>query len=84
MIDPGAVMLPDSPGTVKATPNSLAFRKLGEARLRVVRQHHVKPLHDEHFAPHPGLAASYDMDRLLDSDSRRWQATSVYSRLLVY
>ena len=44
---------------------------LDEARLRVVWQHHVKPLLDEHFAAHPGRAAGYDIDRLLDSDSRR-------------
>ena len=44
---------------------------LDEARLRVVWQHHVKPLLDEHFASHPGRAAGYDVDRLLDPDARR-------------
>jgi hypothetical protein len=44
---------------------------LDESRLRVVWQHHVKPLLDEHFAAHPGRAAGYDVDRLLDPDARR-------------
>jgi uncharacterized protein (DUF2461 family) len=44
---------------------------LDEARLRVVWQHHVKPLLDEHFAAHPGRTAGYDLDRLLDPDARR-------------
>ena len=44
---------------------------LDEARLRVVWQHHVKPLLDEHFAGHPGRATGYDVDRLLDPDPRR-------------
>jgi hypothetical protein len=44
---------------------------LDEGRLRVVWQHHVKPLLDEHFATHPGRATGYELDRLLDPDTRR-------------
>jgi 5-methylcytosine-specific restriction enzyme B len=44
---------------------------LDEARLRIVWQHHVKPLLDEHFANHPGRASGYTLDRLLDLGTRR-------------
>jgi hypothetical protein len=44
---------------------------LDEGRLRVVWQHHVKPLLDEHFAVIPGRAVGYEMDRLLDHEPRR-------------
>jgi hypothetical protein len=36
------------------------------ARLRVVWEHHVRPLLEEQFAGHPERAAAYDLGRLLD------------------
>ena len=44
---------------------------LDEARLRLVWQHHVRPLLDEYFAGQPGRAAAYDLDQLLDGEPRR-------------
>jgi hypothetical protein len=44
---------------------------LDEARLRVVWQHHVRPLLEEHFAGQPARLAAYDLDALLDGAPRR-------------
>jgi hypothetical protein len=44
---------------------------LDEARLRLVWQHHVRPLVDEYFAGQPGRAAAYDLDRLLHPERKR-------------
>ncbi len=44
---------------------------LDEARLRLVWQHHVRPLLDEYFAGQPGRAAAYDLDQMLDGEPRR-------------
>jgi 5-methylcytosine-specific restriction protein B len=44
---------------------------LDEQRLRVVWQHHVRPLLEEHFAGRPERLAAYDLDRLLDGRPRR-------------
>jgi uncharacterized protein (DUF2461 family) len=45
--------------------------ELDEARLRIVWQHHVRPLLEEHFAGQPARLAVYDFDRLLDGGSPR-------------
>ncbi len=39
---------------------------LDPVRLRVVWEHHVRPLLEEYFAGHPERAAAYDLERLLD------------------
>jgi hypothetical protein len=39
---------------------------LDAARLRVVWDHHVRPLLEEYFLGHPERAAAYDLGRLLD------------------
>jgi hypothetical protein len=44
---------------------------LDDARLRVVWQHHVRPLLEEHFAGRPDRLASYDLDHLLGAGPRR-------------
>jgi MoxR-like ATPase len=44
--------------------------QLDEMRLRMVWQHHVRPLLDEHFVGQPGRSAAYDLDRLLDEGPR--------------
>ncbi|MGH7172525.1 MAG: DUF2461 family protein [Gemmataceae bacterium] len=44
---------------------------LDEARLRIIWQHHVRPQLEEHFAGQPGRLASYELDKLLDDNSRR-------------
>jgi 5-methylcytosine-specific restriction protein B len=44
---------------------------LDEARLRMIWQHHVRPLLEEHFAAQPGRLASYEIDILLDDSSPR-------------
>jgi hypothetical protein len=44
---------------------------LDEARLRVIWQHHVRPLLEEHFAGRPDRLASYDLDHLLGAGPRR-------------
>ena len=44
---------------------------LDEPRLRLVWQHHVRPLLDEYFAGQPGRAAAYDLDQMLDGEPRR-------------
>jgi hypothetical protein len=44
---------------------------LDESRLRVVWQHHVRPLLEEYFAGQPGRVESYDLDRLLTGDFQR-------------
>ena len=44
---------------------------LDEARLRMVWQHHVRPLLDEHFAGQPGRAAAYEIDPLLAGEPHR-------------
>ena len=44
---------------------------LDEDRLRLVWQHHVRPLLDEYFAGQPGRATAYDLDQMLDGDPRR-------------
>jgi MoxR-like ATPase len=38
--------------------------ELDEARLRVVWQHHVRPLLEEYFTGHPERAAAYELDAL--------------------
>jgi MoxR-like ATPase len=38
---------------------------LDAGRLRVVWEHHVRPLLEEYFAGHPERAAAYDLERLL-------------------
>ena len=47
---------------------------LDEARLRLVWQHHVRPLLDEYFAGQPGRAAAYDLERLLAPPARAGKA----------
>jgi 5-methylcytosine-specific restriction enzyme B len=44
---------------------------LDEGRLRVVWEHHVRPLLDEYFAGHPERARAYDLDQLLHGETRR-------------
>jgi 5-methylcytosine-specific restriction enzyme B len=44
---------------------------LDEARLRIIWQHHVRPLFEEHFAGQPGRLASYEIDKILDDDPHR-------------
>jgi 5-methylcytosine-specific restriction protein B len=44
---------------------------LDEARLRIIWQHHVRPLLEEHFAGQPGRLASYEVDKLLDGEVHR-------------
>ena len=44
---------------------------LDEDRLRLVWQHHVRPLLDEYFAGQPGRAAAYDLDEMLNGEARR-------------
>jgi hypothetical protein len=44
---------------------------LDEARLRIIWQHHVRPVLEEHFAGQPARLAAYDFDELLDGDTRR-------------
>jgi hypothetical protein len=39
---------------------------LDSARLRVVWEHHVRPLLEEYFPGHPERVAAYDLERLLD------------------
>jgi uncharacterized protein (DUF2461 family) len=49
---------------------------LDEARLRMVWQHHVRPLLEEHFAGQPGRLAAYDLDGMLDGRPRRRRAAA--------
>jgi uncharacterized protein (DUF2461 family) len=44
---------------------------LDETRLRLIWQHHVRPLLDTYFAGEPGRAAAYDPERLLGGEPRR-------------
>ncbi|HTU19463.1 MAG TPA: DUF2461 family protein [Gemmataceae bacterium] len=44
---------------------------LDEARLRIIWQHHVRPLLEEHFAGQPGRLTSYEIDRILNDDPHR-------------
>jgi 5-methylcytosine-specific restriction protein B len=44
---------------------------LDEARLRVVWQHHVMPLLEEHFHGHTARLSGYNLDHLLDGDPHR-------------
>jgi 5-methylcytosine-specific restriction protein B len=44
---------------------------LDEARLRVVWEHHVRPLLEEYFAGHTGQMAGYELDQLLHGERRR-------------
>jgi hypothetical protein len=44
---------------------------LDEARLRIIWQHHVRPLLEEHFAGQPARLAAYELDQLLDGSSQR-------------
>jgi hypothetical protein len=44
---------------------------LDETRLRMVWQHHVRPLLEEHFAGQPGRLTAYDLDGMLDGKPRR-------------
>jgi hypothetical protein len=43
---------------------------LDEARLRMIWQHHVRPLLEEHLAGQPARLSAYDLDRLLDAEPR--------------
>ncbi|HTU90839.1 MAG TPA: DUF2461 family protein [Gemmataceae bacterium] len=44
---------------------------LDEARLRIIWQHHVRPLLEEHFAAEPARLARYEIDKILDDGSPR-------------
>jgi 5-methylcytosine-specific restriction enzyme B len=44
---------------------------LDEQRLRLMWQHHIRPLLDEYFSGQPGRAAAYDLDQMLDGEVRR-------------
>ncbi len=44
---------------------------LDESRLRLIWQHHVRPLLDEYFSGQPGRAAGYDLDQMLNGEPRR-------------
>jgi uncharacterized protein (DUF2461 family) len=44
---------------------------LDENRLRVVWEHHVRPLLEEHFAGQPARLAAYNLDGLLEGARRR-------------
>jgi MoxR-like ATPase len=44
---------------------------LDETRLRVVWEHHVRPLLTEYFAGHPERAAAYDLEELLRGGRER-------------
>jgi MoxR-like ATPase/uncharacterized protein (DUF2461 family) len=44
---------------------------LDEARLRIVWQHHIRPVLEEHFAAQPSRLAAYELDALLDGSSHR-------------
>jgi MoxR-like ATPase len=44
---------------------------LDETRLRVVWDHHVRPLLEGHFAGQPGRLGAYDLERLWEGDLRR-------------
>jgi hypothetical protein len=44
---------------------------LDEGRLRMVWQHHVRPVVDEYFAGQPGRAEAYDLDTLMRDEGRR-------------
>jgi uncharacterized protein (DUF2461 family) len=50
---------------------------LDEQRLRVVWQHHVRPLLEEQFAGRPERLAAYDLDHLLDGRPRRRRETAL-------
>jgi hypothetical protein len=52
---------------------------LDEAKLRVVWQHHVRPLLEEHFAGQPARLAGYEYDALADNAPRRGAAKSQHS-----
>ncbi|MHB1421599.1 MAG: McrB family protein [Gemmataceae bacterium] len=44
---------------------------LDETRLRLVWQHHVRPLLEEHFTGQPGKLAGYEIDKILADGSPR-------------
>jgi len=44
---------------------------LDEGRLRMVWQHHLRPLLDDHFAGQPGRGEGYDLDQLMGAGPRR-------------
>lgn len=44
---------------------------LNEERLRMIWQHHVAPLIDEHLARRPELQAAYELEALLEESPRR-------------
>jgi 5-methylcytosine-specific restriction protein B len=44
---------------------------LSEARLRMIWQHHIWPLLEEHFALQPARLSAYDIDLLLGARSKR-------------
>jgi 5-methylcytosine-specific restriction enzyme B len=46
---------------------------LDESRLRIIWQHHVRPLLEEHFAGQAARLAAYEIDKLLDDGSQRGQ-----------
>ncbi|HEY7328123.1 MAG TPA: DUF2461 family protein [Gemmataceae bacterium] len=43
---------------------------LDEARLRIIWQHHVRPLLEEHFTAQPARLVSYEIDKLLTDGSQ--------------
>jgi MoxR-like ATPase/uncharacterized protein (DUF2461 family) len=44
---------------------------LDEARLRIIWQHHVRPVLEQHFAAQPARLVSYEIDKLLAGGSQR-------------
>ncbi len=44
---------------------------LDEARLRIIWQHDVRPLLEEHFAGQPARLAAYEIDKILEDGSQR-------------
>jgi 5-methylcytosine-specific restriction protein B len=44
---------------------------LDEARLRIIWQHHIRPLLEEHFAAQPARLVSYEIDKLIDDSFHR-------------
>lgn len=48
--------------------------ELDETRLRVVWEHHVRPLLEEYFAGHPARLEAYELDQLLAGQRKRQRA----------
>jgi 5-methylcytosine-specific restriction enzyme B len=51
-----------------------------QERLRTVWDHHVLPVLEEYFVGHPGRAARYEFDRLLNGTERRKRKAASSSR----